>query len=333
MALLAGLSGFAHSSVAANAYKFEFSQDYRAGDSFMRVRLLGALRLPKTLGVNGHHLSELSGLAWDEDEQLLYALSDQGRVFHLRPIFTAGRLTDVDVVDSYALRDEHDRILRGPATDSEGLGLQNHRNGQPGDTRLIIAFERIARVSAYDPKGIHVHSYELPKSLRNPGHQGHNRGFESVAHHPEHGLLTAPELPIRSAENAAIYALDGASWIYPRYPAPNSALVAMETLPDGSLLTLERSFTSVWLPVRIILRRTAPLTAGSQATALAADEIAVFNSYEGWRIDNFEGLARHQGMRFFLVSDDNESAMQKTILMYLEVLDVAVDSAPVGRDR
>ena len=45
------------------------------------------------------------------------------------------------------------------------------------------------------------------------------------------------------------------------------------------------------------------------------------DSSVGWRIDNFEGLARHRGLRFFLVSDDNENALQTTILLYLEIVD------------
>ena len=41
------------------------------------VRLLGALRLSDA-PINGLRLCGLSGLAWDEDADLLYALSDEG---------------------------------------------------------------------------------------------------------------------------------------------------------------------------------------------------------------------------------------------------------------
>ena len=55
------------------------------------------------------------------------------------------------------------------------------------------------------------------------------------------------------------------------------------------------------------------------AGELDAREIAVFDSSEGWNVDNFEGLTRHQGRRFFMVSDDNGKAIQRTLLVYFEV--------------
>jgi hypothetical protein len=36
-------------------------------------------------------------------------------------------------------------------------------------------------------------------------------------------------------------------------------------------------------------------------------------------VDNFEGLSHHQGLKFFMVSDDNFKALQKTLLVYFEL--------------
>jgi hypothetical protein len=47
----------------------ELSEEYPTGTSFMGIRLLGTLALSNA-SVNG---IRLSGLAWDEDEQTLYA--------------------------------------------------------------------------------------------------------------------------------------------------------------------------------------------------------------------------------------------------------------------
>jgi hypothetical protein len=38
-------------------------------------------------------------------------------------------------------------------------------------------------------------------------------------------------------------------------------------------------------------------------------------------VDNFEGIAHHRDNRYFLVSDDNNSALQSTVLVYFEILD------------
>ena len=46
--------------------------------------------------VNGIKISELSGLAWDKDEQLLYAISDKGHIFHFRLALDGNRLVAVE---------------------------------------------------------------------------------------------------------------------------------------------------------------------------------------------------------------------------------------------
>jgi len=44
-----------------------------------------------------------------------------------------------------------------------------------------------------------------------------------------------------------------------------------------------------------------------------------FDSVEGWRIHNIEGITRHRGRRLFLVSDDGGMRMLQTQLIYLEI--------------
>ena len=82
----------------------------------------------------------------------------------------------------------------------------------------------------------------------------------------------------------------------------------MDWLPDGSLLTLERGLGLLGLPIVITIRRTAALPA-EPGTVLAPRTIAVLSTSRGWRVDNFEGLARHRGMKFFAVSDDKRERL------------------------
>jgi len=49
--------------------------------------------------------------------------------------------------------------------------------------------------------------------------------------------------------------------------------------------------------------------------------VAPLDSYQGLHLDNFEGLTRHHGNRFFMVSDDNDVFVQRTLLVYFELLD------------
>ena len=309
------------------AYPYRLNEQYEIGDGFMRVRLLGAVELPYEQ-IADQPLVELSGLAWDNDDEVLYALSDHGVLFHLTPVFAAGALVDAKVTHAFPLPGSDGKRLRGRSTDSEGLAILDGRNGIKGDAVLLISFEREPRVNRYSPVGNFVERHDLPQSLRQ-AYRGSNNGFESVAFVEALGILTAPQRPIEDPYGKVhiIFDLMGSTWSFPRFEAPATSLVAIEAMPDGSLLTLERSFVSVWQPLQIVLRQSAPLPAPPGGT-LATQEIAVFNSFDGWRVDNFEGMTRHRDNKIFLISDDNANGLQRTLLIYLEILDKPVTKIP-----
>jgi hypothetical protein len=301
------------------AVSVPLSRQVAVGDRYMGIRLLGALSLSRQ-PVNGFSPRGLSGLSWDEDSGLLYALSDEAKLFHLRPVFSADLLVNIEIVSAYALLDARGRALKQPWTDSEGLAIDKGANGKPGDSELIISFERRPRISRYTPTGKWLRDEPLPASLQNPNYYSEsNKALEAVTLHDRWGLLTAPERSPRgtSAGYVPIIASDRA-WSYPLYGAPNSSLVAMEALPDGSLLTLERAFVSLFHPLLITLRHTH--LAPQSTESLVVEEVAVFDTSQGWIMDNFEGLTRHRGLRFFMISDDNRSSLQSTLLVYFELL-------------
>jgi len=295
------------------------------GGSYGGIRLLGALRLPRTV-INGAKLCGLSGLAWDEDSELLYALSDGGGLFHLKPEFDdRGFLRDVRLVQAHPLLDEAGNPLREPYNDSEGLAILNGHNGIQDDTKLLVSFDLRPRVILYDSKGRWLGEEKIPallKDVRN--YRDINNALEAASVHSRWGVLVGTELPLRNepAGRVRIFAGDGRSWLYPLSDAPNSSLVAFEALSEGGLLTLERAFVSPLLPFVISLRRTEPLLPGL-AAPLKVTDVAVFNSSQGWHLDNFEGLTHYRDRRFFMVSDDNCISFQKTLLVQFELLPVS----------
>ena len=325
-ALAACLSGsLAPAPATAAGEAIGVSQPYRLsphvgpGETYMGIRLLGSVELTST-SIAGLPLGGLSGLAWDGDESRLYALSDRGGLFHLRPRFENGHLVRVEALTAFALRDHRNRALKGRRADAEALVLQRGNNGKPGDSLLAVAFERDPRIVLFRPDGRYVESLRLPADLRDHSRYADpNKALESLTWLPGPGLVTAPERPLTGADDGTIslFALDGRSWHYPLAAIPNASLVDMEALPDGSLLMLERGYGLMFLPVIISLRQTwiAPESAGER---LAAMTLAVLDSSRGWSVDNFEGLTRHQGLKFFMVSDDNFSDLQKTLLVYFE---------------
>ena len=292
------------------------------GQRIGALRILGLLELPSRT-VNGLRFAGLSGLAWDDDDGVLYALSDLGSVFGLRPVFRNGQLADVDLVSAAPLlRPNSDQKLRHWLADSEGLDITNGRNGRHGDAELIVSFEGDPpRIARYRPDGTFLRDEPLPAALSDTkSYRSANKTLESVCLHPRYGLLTTPERPLRGdpAGRARLYALSGPSWTYPR---PAGGVVALECLPDGDVLLLEREFTPALLRTVVSLHRLRlPASAGADD---AADMtlIATLDSRDGLRLDNFEGLARHRGNRFFLVSDDNDVFVQRTLLLYVEIVE------------
>lgn len=299
------------------------SDEVHTGDTYMGVRMLGALKLSAEK-FNGHLIGGLSALGWDNDEQLLYAVSDRGYLFHLRVVFDSdGFLRDLQAVAAHALQDARGKALRGRMSDSEGLVVRNGNNGQRADTQLAISFERRPRVIRFDTYGKMIGAEALPARLRDVSQyrQG-NRSLESIAWHPRWHYLVSVEQPMRGSSESIvpIHALSsGQHWRYPLAPEPNAGLTAIEVLDDGSLLTLERGFGVFFVPVLSTLRRIERLPEQDGAL-LEPQTVARFSSGQGWLLDNFEGLTSLDNNRVLIVSDDNTKSLQSTLLVALQLL-------------
>lgn len=299
------------------------SDEVHTGETYMGVRMLGALKLSAGK-VNGHLIGGLSALGWDEDEQLLYAVSDRGYLFHLRVVFDSdGFLRDLHAIGAHALQDARGNALRGRMSDSEGLVVRNANNGQRADTQLAISFERRPRVIRFDVYGKMIGAEALPAQLRDVRQYSQsNRSLESIAWHSRWHYLVSVEQPMRGTRESIvpIHALNSDQhWRYPLAPEPNAALTAIEVLDDGSLLTLERGFGVFYIPIISTLRRIEMLPEQDGAL-LEPQTVARFNSGQGWLLDNFEGLTSLGNNRVLIVSDDNTKSIQSTLLVALEIL-------------
>ncbi|MCK5499236.1 MAG: esterase-like activity of phytase family protein, partial [Gammaproteobacteria bacterium] len=119
---------FMQESLAESIAKIEYPamsiQDVQ-GDELIHVEAVAEL---SNITINGSKVSELSDLAWDSDEQLLYALSDNGHLLSFKPVFSDNKLDDLLMVNGIALHDEKGKKLRWKNSDSEGLTLINSNN-------------------------------------------------------------------------------------------------------------------------------------------------------------------------------------------------------------
>jgi len=284
----------------------------------MGLRMRGSLRLK--VGDDGRP-HQLSGLAWDEDQQRLYALSDDAYIVHLVPLFNNGMLSKTRLLAIYPLRDAAGAPLRGRDADSEGLHARYTHNGERGDSELVVSFEQRPRIERYSATGVLLGGVALPPALSRDDYAGSNQQLEAVTESSRYGLLTATERPLRSGSqnSIAIYAVNGKQrWHYPLRDRRHGAVVALEMLNEDEVLVLERRFVSFWRPLTISLSLGRLTTAPN--SLLAMTEIAHFESSRGWSLDNFEGLGRHRGRCYFMVSDDNRNPLQRTILTYIEIL-------------
>ena len=287
-------------------------------DAAPGITLRGALMLhPARLPPPHPH--EMSGLAWDADAACLYAVTDNGLLVHLEPRFEDGRLRDLRWLATYPLRDADGTPLSGRHADAEGLVARHGGNGIVDDTELVVSFERVPRLARYTPDGRLLGSEPLPTALAGrAAWAGANLQLEALTEHPALGLVMAPERPLRDAPQAfvTLYAAPSRQWQLAAFDAPAGTVVGLETMSDGALLLLERRYVNLFFPIRFSLRRLELPPAGGTATART---LAVLDNTAGWSVDNFESVARHGNVTYFMVSDDNRHPLQHTLLVYFAV--------------
>ena len=287
---------------------------------FMGITLRGSLAL-KSLQINGYPILEISGIAWDADENRLYGISDEGLLYIIKLAIDHGRLVNMQVLKAMPLRDMHGAPLKGKYNDSEGLSLLNANNGKKGDSQLIISFEKKPRIALFTPNGDFIRQIHLPQKLeKKKNYRSKNKALESVTFHPKFGFLTASEYPLKKddLDFQTLYSSKGQEWHFAASKARNSAITGLETMPNGDILILERAYKNPIIPIQINLRRLK-LNQCDTNQVCKTEIIASFDGADGWLLDNFEGLAHIKNNQYLMISDDNENPLQHTILVLFEI--------------
>jgi len=316
------LGANSHAQTELETPSVPLADNIRIGDRIGRIRFLGMLQLPNPV-VEKMRFSQLSGLAWDDDDDILYAISDKGFLFHLRPEFENGNLTGLKLLKAVRLRElGSNKPLGYGRTDCEGLDILKGRNGRKGDAELLISFERFPRIVRYRPDGVALEEYPLPAPLNDAKiYQDPNKMLESVCQDPRLGILTVPELPLKDERGGYthIFSLGGKSWLY-SLPTRNR-ITDMDCLGRERVMLLESDFEGTLGRMIITLRIATLPEKPSTTDPVSVETLVSLDTDKGHQIDNFEGLAHHRGNRFFMVSDDNDLFIQRSLLMYFEVLE------------
>ena len=269
------------------------------------IRILDAKKLdfPK---INGLKFTGISDLAYD-GKRGLYAVSDKGYLFELDFSIRDNKIHTLVLKDSFWLKNKKGEPLSKKKRDAEGIDFSKGS--------LVISFERKPKVSLFDVEGVKIKNFEIAQALEDiKNYQGKNSALESVAMHPYFGVITAPQRPLRHTDERihTLFSLNQ-RWHF----KADADITAIQTMSDGNLLVLEREFRLFGLGHTIWLKKVPIMQC--QESSCPAKTLARLNSSDGWKLDNFEGLTRISEDRYLMISDDNDSFLQKCIIVLFEV--------------
>lgn len=271
----------------------------------------------------------LSGMTILPDGSVLF-IADTGHWLSLSLVESFGRLVGVESGRIAPMLDEAgDEANQKGAADAEGLRLAN--DGQS----VLVSYEGDHRIMSFPLGDL---AFARPVEVPRPTFRGlsGNRGIEAIAVAPVAGPLGGATVAFSEQ------ALDGngglRAWVLggPRegqfsvrrngqFDVTDAAF-----LPNGDLFILERQFSlSAGIAMRI--RRLAAADVRPDAMI---DGPVVLEDDNLFQIDNMEGMAlRPQpdgSVVITVVSDDNHSLLQRTLLLQFRWEDTAV---PLPRQR
>lgn len=226
-----------------------------------------------------------------------------------------GRLSGLSNGELTAMRDRAGNVVQSRyGVDAEGLAID-------GD-RVMVSFERDHRIEVFALSGIPTAApvSTLPHLI--PDHEfRNNRGMEALAVGPpgsalDGALVAIAEKSLDKQGNifaAIVTGPDRGVFFVRRHPPFD--VTDGDFLPNGDLLLLERRF-SVAQGVGMRIRR---IPDGEIRPGKTVDGEVLLEADFGFQIDNMEGLdvsvTADGGIRVLLLSDDNHSVLQRTLLL------------------
>lgn len=261
------------------------------------VRYAGGLILR---GSALHGLSDLKLQGANSSEIRAWAVSDFGALVRFTLRFDAdGRLTSADNAVSRPLIGPDGAALAPKANaDAEGLALLP-------DGRVLVSFERDHRIWSYG-----IGADERPVRVSTPAHPfPENQGIEGLAAAPDGGWLAFGET------GGAWRCDDDGCEALPNAPAAYEDgfwTTGADVDPAGGWFIVQRLFVPP-LNMQVRVRRMAPDGTLSEPLIHLRPPAST---------DNFEGIAAvptEDGVRLYLLSDDNNNFLLKTLLLAFDV--------------
>lgn len=281
-----------------------------------------------------------SGLAVSSDGSALLSVSDEGRWLTAIILYDErGRLSGLAEAKMAPMLGLDGKPISGKSLgDAESLVIDSG-NSETLMGKAYVGFERAHRIWRYDLTQAGAEA--KPEQLLTQRHFGRlnlNAGIESLELLPPLGegreprILAITEETLDPRGNIKAFIADGhkISWfaVKPRAPyMPTDAAL----LPNGDILLLERRFSmlaGVGMQLRLIPADSI------KADAVVDGEVLV-DVGQRYSIDNMEGLAVREDengdLLVYMISDDNFSALQRTLLLMFRLPKEETKPVPPGR--
>lgn len=269
----------------------------------------------------------LSGMIVSPDGRRLLALSDRGVFVLLDLAYEAGRLSGATGEAIAPMLNAEGVALTAPRYDAESLVAPCPwplKDGASAGCDVLVGFETADRVERYPlgEKGLEARPvpFPMPTALAKAAR---NKGLEGLAMIDGGRLLAITERTLDSDGNII-------GWIVPEGGASEGDAVTLvrddpfdltdlAVMANGDVVTLERRFSRIGGPGMQMRRlAAASLTGGARLDGETLAELDVSAS-----IDNMEALFVRQDTEgrtlFYVLSDDNQSDTQRTVLLMFEL--------------
>ncbi len=270
---------------------------------------LGRLIYRGGFELSGSGIGGLSAADVSDDGTTMTVLSDTGSWFRFTLVNNPnGEIRGVRLAGRGSLLDAGGQVFASKgAGDSESLARLD-------DGRLVVGFEAQSKVLVYPPDLI---GPPTPAATP-PGLGSGNAGLEALTDLPNDQLLAIPEGGSRRHGVGPAWLGDGTEWRPVAYEIGDSFRpTGATTLPNGDVLVIERRFS---FPATLTARfvRITPIQLGGDV--IRGEEIARLDP--PFPVDNFEAVTAYaqEGRIFiFILSDDNFSPFQRTLLLKFEL--------------
>lgn len=323
----AALAALALAACAPSAADAPIAEQWRAiGVEVTPVALgaerVGALRFRGGVALRSSDeaFGGLSGLEVLDDGRFV-AIGDGGDWFEGRLVLDQdGALTGVAEVRTAMMRDENAQPFMNKETgDAEDLA-------QLSDGRFAVSFEQTQTIRIYDlnrdgPFGAAVAGPRLEGVERLP----RNVGLEAITATGYNTLLVGAEGGSSDRTPLWLAPLEARAAVPPLtdYPLVRGfALTSLDRLPGGGFVALERFYAPV-IGARARITRFADAALNQHGGVIEKEELAVLAP--PMPVDNFEGISAvrmpNGVTRIYIVSDDNYSPRQRTLLYAFDVVE------------